>query len=111
MDDKTVNDSLYSIRENGKTNKVGEMNVTQRTGDTFFKYRNDLKKTNDLIVFDLTGVSVLTPEFARSCFGTLIKQVGIQTLRNRIRFLNQNEMINDILKKTMARAILESYPC
>lgn len=39
MDDKTVNDSLYSIRENGKTNKVGEMNVTQRTGDTFFKHR------------------------------------------------------------------------
>ena len=70
-----------------------------------------LKKTNDLIVFDLTGVSVLTPEFARSGFGTLVKQVGIQTLRNRIRFLNQNEMINDILKKTMARAILESYPC
>lgn len=45
------------------------------------------------ITLDFNGVSIVSHSFADECFGKLSESIGLESLRNHLRFTNYNPLI------------------
>lgn len=60
-------------------------------------------KSIEKIVFDLSGVEIISGSFADECVGILVKIYGFPAVKNRIRVRNGN----GVADQSIAKAILD----
>ncbi|SFR12499.1 STAS-like domain-containing protein [Desulfoscipio geothermicus] len=65
------------------------------------KLHNILINTNDIIILDFEGVTVLSNSFADECIAKLAKQVGFNKFKSRTTFRNFNPFIAKVIKNAL----------
>ena len=75
---------------------------TRKLGEAI---RKDIEKhiqENQELIFDFSGIDVISSSFADECFGKLVNKYGLELIKNKTHFKNVNKFIKivilDILK-------------
>lgn len=68
------------------------------------KIREDIVNNLDheeKIVFDLSGVELLSNSFADECFGKLVADFGLDYIKSKTTFININPLVSKVIKKAI----------
>lgn len=53
------------------------------------------------VVFDFSGVELVSNSFADECFGKLIVEHGLEVTKSKTTFFNANETVSLVIKKAI----------
>lgn len=64
----------------------------------------ELAKNDEFIVLDFKDIDICTDSFAQQLTTILSEEIGFQTFRKRVKFINLNDFIKDLIKSKLQEA-------
>jgi len=65
------------------------------------KILEELEKSNELIALDFKGVDIFTDSFIQQLTTILSKEIGFESLKNRVKFRNLNDFLQKMVREKL----------
>lgn len=96
---KEVNNMTIKFNDFGKSLGTREMGSKIRD-----KITNCINRGEN-VVFDFTGVEILSHSYADEVFGKLLKEFGIKKIKETTNFQNANEYVTKIIVSVINESV------